>query len=111
VPESIEVSPDGQLVAAVLMAGSNLDATNPLHSNHGEIALLARRGRTFERVQVIKTGRIPEGVAFTSDGRYLVVQAHPEEALWIYEVQGGKLKDTGERISVPGFPSSLRAAP
>jgi hypothetical protein len=61
-------------------------------------------------VDSLTVGRIPEGVAFTSDGRNLVVQCHPDRELWVLAVQGKKLKDTGRRIAVPGMPSSLRAS-
>ncbi|MCA9151252.1 MAG: hypothetical protein KDA92_18200 [Planctomycetales bacterium] len=110
VPESIEISPDGQWVAAVLMAGSNYPPTDSRHAEKGELAILRRNGKSFEHAQTLPTGRIPEGVAFTSDGRYLVVQAHPERQLWVYELQDGTWVDTTVRISVPGMPSSLRAS-
>jgi DNA-binding beta-propeller fold protein YncE len=111
VPESIEISPDGKLLAAVVMNGSNLAATDPTHSEHGGVALLARKGKSFQVVEEHRIGRIPEGVAFTSDGKYLVVQCHPDRELWIFAVNGGRLRDTGQRIKVPGMPSSLRASP
>lgn len=111
VPESIEISPDGKLLAVVVMNGSNLDSSSPYHSKHGAVVLLARRGRTFSVVEEHPIGRIPEGVAFTSDGKYLVLQCHPDRELWIFSVQGGRLKDTGQRVKVPGMPSALRASP
>jgi DNA-binding beta-propeller fold protein YncE len=111
VPESIEISPDGRWVAAVTMEGSNLAADDPLRGEQGAVVLLERRGRTFERVQELPVGRIPEGVAFTPDGKHLVVQCHPDRELWLFEMRDGRLRDTGERIAVPGMPSSLRAGP
>ena len=111
VPESIEISPDGKLLAVVLMNGSNFASTDPNHSKHGSVVLLARKGKTFSVVQDIPIGRIPEGVAFTADGKYLVVQCHPDRELWIFSVKRGRLKDTGHRIEVPGMASSLRASP
>ena len=111
VPESIEISPDGKLLAVVVMNGSNLDATSPYHTKHGAVVLLARKGKTFSVVQEHPIGRIPEGVAFTSDGKFLVLQCHPDRELWIFSVNRGQLKDTGKRIKVPGMPSSLRASP
>lgn len=110
-PESIEISPDGRLVAAVLMNGSNLPADDSRHTDHGLLVLLARRGRSFERVQQLPIGRIPEGVAFTADGRYLIVQCHPDRELWLFAVEDQQVQDTGERIKVPGMPSALRAGP
>lgn len=109
-PESFEISPDGKLIAAVLMNGSNLAADAPQRTQEALITLLARRGNTYVRVQQLPTGRIPEGVAFTSDGKYLVVQCHPDQQLRIYKVNGEKIEDTGERVAVPGRPSALRAA-
>ena len=109
-PESMEISPDSQLAVAVLMAGSNLAADDPLHVPGGELAILARRGSTFEKVQTLPTGPIPEGVAFSPDGKYIIVQCHPIRELWIYRIDGEKVTDTGERIKVPAMPSSLRAA-
>lgn len=111
VPESIEVSPDGRLVAAVLMEGSNLASGHPEHTEAGRLLILERRGRTYRRVSAHPVGRIPEGVAFTSDGKHLVVQCHADRALWLFSVRGTRVRDTGQRITVPGFPSSLRASP
>jgi YVTN family beta-propeller protein len=110
-PESFEVSPNGRLVAAVVMNGSNLAPDNPLHSGHGGLEILARRGATFELVQSVQIGAIPEGVAFTSDGRYLVAECHPSNELWLFRVEGERVRDTGQRVRTPGHPSSLRASP
>jgi DNA-binding beta-propeller fold protein YncE len=111
VPESIEISRDGKLLAAVVMNGSNLGPADPNRSARGGLVLLARQGKTFRVVEEHSIAPIPEGVAFTSDGKYLVAQCHPDRELWIFSVRRGRLKDTGQRIKVPGMPSSLRASP
>lgn len=111
VPESIEVSPDGRLVAAVLMEGSNLPTSHPSHSEQGRLVVLERKGKTYRFLSDHPIGRIPEGVAFTADGRHLVVQCHPERELRFFSIRGRKVRDTGYRVKVPGFPSSLRASP
>ena len=111
VPESLEVSPNGQWLAVVVMNGSNLAADNPHHSAHGALEILRRRGKGFEKVTALPVGPIPEGVAFTADGKYLVVQCHPARELWIFQMRGEKARDTGTRIKLPGNPSSLRAGP
>ncbi len=111
VPESIEVSPNGRLIAAVVMAGSNLPKGDPNRTENGAVVLLSRKGTEVQLEQTLPVGPIPEGVAFTSDGEYLLVQSHPSRAIWVFEVKRRRLKDTGLRIEVPGMPSSLRAAP
>ncbi len=110
-PESIEISPDGQLLAAVLMNGSNLPADAPGRTEAGLLVLLARRGKTFDVVQQEPIGRVPEGVAFTADGQYLLVQCHPAREIWVFRVDGDRATDTEHRVKVPGMPSSLRAVP
>lgn len=109
-PESLEISPDGKMLAVVVMNGSNLAANNPNRSGSGGLEIFVREKQTFTRKQQLETGAIPEGVAFTGDGKYLVVQCHPARELWLFEVKGKKVKDTGERVKVPGMPSGLRAA-
>ena len=110
-PESIEISPDGKLLAAVVIEGSNQAKDDPRHSDAGALVILTRKDRSFVKTQRLPVGRIPEGVAFTSDGKYLVVQCHPDREMRIFEISGGIVTDTGKRIKVPGMPSSLRAAP
>jgi DNA-binding beta-propeller fold protein YncE len=111
VPESFELNPDGRLLAAVLMNGSNLPTNDPLYSTNGLVVLLERRGKGYVQVDSKPVGRIPEGVAFSPDGKHLVVQCHPERSLWVFSIRGNRLKDVGLRISVPGMPSSLRSGP
>jgi DNA-binding beta-propeller fold protein YncE len=111
VPESIEISPDGKLLAVVLMNGSNFGPDNPNRTRKGGLMLLARKGKTFSVVEEHPIAPIPEGVAFTSDGKYLVAQCHPDRELWIFSVKRGRLKDTGQRVKLPGMGASLRASP
>jgi DNA-binding beta-propeller fold protein YncE len=99
------------MLAAVVMNGSNLSPTDPNHTGHGAVVVLGRKGKTFHVTAEYPVGRIPEGVAFTADGKYLVVQCHADRELWIFAVKHGRLKDTGRRVPVPGMPSSLRASP
>ncbi len=110
-PESLELSPDGRWLIAVLMNGSHLPPSDPVRSEHGRIALLERVGRSFQLRHSLDVGRVPEGGVFAPDGRHVVVQCHAEQRLWILEVKGGRLHDTGLRIAVPGNPSGMRAGP
>lgn len=110
VPESMALSPDGRLLAVVCMNGSSLARDNPFHSRQGTLEILARNGKSFGRIQSLPLGPIPQGVEFTADGKYLVVQSHPRRELSIFKVEGDTVRDTTERVMVPGRPSSLRSA-
>jgi DNA-binding beta-propeller fold protein YncE len=109
-PESIEISPNGRVLAVTVINGSNLPLENPNRTGHGNLEIFLRKDKSFVKKQSLPVGAIPEGVAFTSNGRYIVVQCHPIKQLWIFEVKGDKVRDTGETIKVPGMPSSIRAA-
>jgi DNA-binding beta-propeller fold protein YncE len=109
--ESMEISPDGKLAAVVAAEGSSTGPENPTHSSAGALVIFKRDGQTYRKTQYLPIGRIPEGVAFTNNGKYLLVQCHPDRKIWIFEVGwDGNVKDTGRRIETPGMPSSLRAA-
>jgi len=110
-PESFELSPDGKLGVAVLMNGSNTAPGGPLFKDHGLIVLFAREGDRWVHRQTLPTGRIPEGVVFTPDGRHVVVQCHPDRELRVYRVSGSRLKESPVRIPVPGMPSGMAAGP
>jgi sugar lactone lactonase YvrE len=109
-PESFDISPDGELIAAVLMSYSNRPPNHPRKTNQGQMVLLQRQGRTFQKVQQLPIGPIPQGVTFTADGQHLLVQSHPRKEIQVYSIAELRIKDTGVRIPVPGRPSSIRAA-
>ena len=107
-PESFTISPDGRLVAAVLMNGSNLAPGDSRLSETGLLVLLSLENGRLSRVQELPIGRIPEGVTFTPDGREVLVQYHPDRTIAVFSVVGQRLEDSGRRIDVPGFPSAIR---
>ncbi len=109
--ESFGVSPDGKLIAVMLMNGSNVPEDDPHRTENGQLLLLARRDKTYVPVQRIPIGRITQGAAFTSEGKYLLVECHADREIWVFRVKGESVEDTGHRIETPGFPSSIRAAP
>ena len=109
-PESFGISPDGQLVAAMLMDSSNVAADDPLRTDNALLVILARRGKTYDIVQRIPIGRIAQGAAFTADGKFLLIECYGEKTIWVFRVNGTTVQDTGHRIHTPGFPSSIRAA-
>lgn len=109
VPESIEISPDGRWIAAVLMNGSHYPADDPRHRDHGEMVLLRREGTSIEVTQRVAIGRVPEGVAFSPQSDYVLVQCHPDRMIWIFRLTTDGVEDTGYRIDVPGMPASLRS--
>jgi DNA-binding beta-propeller fold protein YncE len=56
----------------------------------------------------IEVGGLPEGVAFTPDGKYLLVGNYIDQDISILKVDGNKITDTGKRFKLPGHPASVR---
>jgi len=108
-PESFAISPDGRLVAAAVINGSNLAPDDPLLTDAGRVVLMRLEDKRLRRVQVLPVGRIPEGITFTPDGTRLLVQYHPDRTIGVLSVVGDRLEDRGTRIDVPGQPSAIRA--
>lgn len=111
IPEGVAISPDGRYVAALCMDGSSLTPDNPGHNPRGSLVLFRIQQGQAKRVSSIKTGTAPQGVVFTKDSRRLLVQMNVDRAIAVYEIRGGRLRDTKEWIELTGGPTSMRSQP
>lgn len=106
-PEGLAISPKGNVAAAIILAGSN----NPsayFHKKNGSVSVLSIDGKKVTKVGDVEVGGLPEGAAFTPDGKYLLVGNYLDQDLSILKVDGTKIVDTGKRFKLPGHPASLR---
>jgi DNA-binding beta-propeller fold protein YncE len=106
-PEGLAISPKGDVAAAIILAGSN----NPsayFYKKNGHVAVLSIAGDKVTKVGDVEVGGLPEGAAFTPDGKYLLVGNYLDQDLSILKVDGTKITDTGKRFKLPGHPASLR---
>jgi hypothetical protein len=55
-------------------------------------------------------GHCSQGVAFTPDNQYVLVQNMVEKDIMIFKLAGGKLEDTGQRLKVKGGLAAMRMA-
>lgn len=111
IPEGVAISPDGRYIAALCMDGSSLTPDNPGYNPRGTLVLFRIHDGEAKRVSAIKTGTAPQGVVFTKDSRRLLVQLNVDKAIAVYEVRGGRLRDTRERIELTAGPTSIRSMP
>jgi hypothetical protein len=93
------------------MDGSNLKPDNPGRRERGKLVLFEIRDGQAVRVGELPAGEGGQGVVFTADSQYILVQFNVEKQIAVFAVDAGKLRDTGERLSVPGGPSSIRSMP
>ncbi|CAD6516601.1 YncE family protein [Paraburkholderia metrosideri] len=110
-PEGVAISPDGKWIGVQAMDGSNLSPDNPGRHARGKVILFAIRNGQALKVAEAPGGEAAQGIVFTADSKYLIVQFNVEKQLALFAVDGGHLRDTGHRIALTGGPSSLRTTP
>jgi len=106
-PEGLAISPKGDVAVAVILAGSN-NKSAYFYKRNGHIAVLRIDGKKVTKVGDVEVGGLPEGAAFTPDGRYLFVGNYLDQDISILKVNGAEISDTGKRFKLPGHPASVR---
>jgi len=110
-PEGLAISPDGRWIVVNSMDGSNLTPDQPAWNERGALVLFEIvDGKAIQRDQT-RGGIAAQGVVFTKDSRYVLLQMNVEKMIGIYEISEGKIRDTGERIELGGGPTSISSMP
>jgi DNA-binding beta-propeller fold protein YncE len=110
-PEGIAVSPKGDLVAAVLLNASAGVAKDAWFARPaGKVVVFKVNGTKLTKTSEIAVGKLPEGAAFSPDGRYLYVGNFVNRDLAILKVDGDKVTDTKKNLKLPGQPASVRSS-
>jgi DNA-binding beta-propeller fold protein YncE len=106
-PEGLAMSPKGDLAVAAILRGSNMKKAF-FYQKNGSLSILKVDGKKVTKTQDIEVGGLPEAVAFTPDGKYLLAGNYLDQDFSILKVNGTKVIDTGKRFKVPGHPASAR---
>jgi DNA-binding beta-propeller fold protein YncE len=106
-PEGLAISPKGDLAVAAILRGSNMKNAY-FHQKNGSLSILKIDGKKVTKTQDIEVGGLPEAVAFTPDGKYLLAGNYLSQDMSILKVNGDKVTDTGKRFKLPGHPASAR---
>ena len=108
-PEGIKLSPDGSLLAVVVMNGTNKAKESPFFAEQGKLVLFRVDGQQLARVGEAPIGRWSQGVAFSHDGRTILVQNMVENDIVVFRLDGGVLQESA-RIPLRGGGAAIRTA-
>jgi DNA-binding beta-propeller fold protein YncE len=106
-PEGVAISPKGDVAISLILAGSNNKPAYFYHRN-GHASVLKIDGKKVTKVKEIEVGGLPEAVAFTPDGKYVLIGNFIDGDISILKVDGSEVTDTGKRFKLPGHPASGR---
>jgi DNA-binding beta-propeller fold protein YncE len=109
-PEGIKISPDGSMIVAVVMNGSNKPKDSPFFNDAGKLVLLRVSGTDLARVGEAAIGHWSQGAAFSADGKHVFVGNMVEKEIQVLSLDGTTLRDTGVRLGVKGGPAAIRSA-
>jgi hypothetical protein len=107
-PEGLSISPDGTLLAAASMNGSNSPPASPLFNDYGVLQIFRMNGTTLTPVTTARIGHACEGVVWNRKGDILLVQC-AEEELEIFRFDGHALIPSGA-LKADGIPTGIRIA-
>ncbi len=108
-PEGFALSPDGTSAVAALLHGSFTAHDHWAHHRTGGVVMLKiEKGRVRLLPGEVPVGEVPEGIAYSRDGKYVYVGDFNGKLLRVLRVGDHGLSDTGTRLALPGHPASIR---
>jgi sugar lactone lactonase YvrE len=92
------------------MNGSNKPKESPFFNANGKLVLLRLSGMSLSKVAEAPIGHWSQGVAFSPDGKSILVGNMVEKDYWVFNWDGTALRDTTQRVKVNGGPAAIRTA-
>jgi len=111
-PEGIKLSPDGKFVAVSVMNGSNKPANSPFFNGNGLLQIWTRTGTQLTKTAELPIGRWCQGIAWSANGKTILVQCMVEEEINIIRFSGlaGRSLQRVGSIKTKGGPAGIRTA-
>ncbi len=102
-PEGLKWSPDGRFLAIATQEGTTKPDENPFRRDHGRLAMFVLGNKQLKPVAEAPIGRWSQGIAFSRDGRTVLVQNMVERTIQVFRWDDAKLW--------PGTPIEMAAGP
>jgi DNA-binding beta-propeller fold protein YncE len=108
-PEGLKWSPDGKFLAVGAQEGTTKPDESPFRRDRGRLVMLALADKQLKLVAEAPIGRWSQGIAFSRDGRTLLVQNMVERTIQVFRWDGTKLW-AGTALEMPGGPAAIMTA-
>jgi DNA-binding beta-propeller fold protein YncE len=108
-PEGIVISPTGKLAVTGNLCGSDQGSDAWWYRAKGCIQVFGIEGKKVTRLKEIEAGGVPEALAFTPDGRFLLVANLLDSNVMVFRVSGTQLSLSGAPMALPGHPGAMRS--
>lgn len=106
-PSGIKLSPDGRFLAVTYMSGSTRAGGSPQAGLRDRLVVFRRTGMQLTKAVESDVGRWCQGIAWSSDGRQIVVQCMVEQQLFTFTFTGRQLYALAP-VKVSGGPAGIR---
>ena len=101
-PEPMKFSPDGKFLAVGAEMGTPLAVGAPFYHDHGIVQVFAVADRTLSLVATGRIGRWTEGIAWSRDGKTLLVQSDRDRVISVFGFDGRTLTAKPDLIPTGG---------
>ena len=108
-PEGVRWSPDGKFLAVGAQNGTTKAPDSPLYNDKGRLIMLALDNKSLRPVVEAPIGRWSQGIAFSRDGRTVLVQNMMERTIQVFRWDGAKLFPSNP-LEIAGGPAAIMTA-